>query len=122
MTTTQATFAGITAENDLESKLLDQARATFREYVTQKIDQGIVAEILDDYEGDERDEILYVDVIVDTAQEVHAAADPGRLKGSEKASVDDINFDLDSILDWTKEEMISRVRKVADERGEQIGL
>ena len=107
------TFAGKTAKNHVEDSLLDKAREAFRDAVREYINEGDVAIILADFDGDALEEELER-IMTDTAERTHAAADPGR----SGYSMQDITFDLDDVYYWAKEEMEARIERVRSEQND----
>ena len=112
-TTQPITFAGFTAQNAADQACLDAARAEHQECIQSYINEGDVALVLVDFEGDAMEEQLD-DIKKDAAERVQAAADPGRHEG---LSLSDVTFDLSEVYWWAKEDMERRIDHAREEQG-----
>lgn len=101
-------FAGQRAENEIDERLLSNAYAEWRDCVQNYINEGDVALICVDYEGDAREEELER-VMTDTAERVASAADPGMGRDATRMTID-----IDRIYYWAKEEMEKRIDAVRE--------
>lgn len=113
-------FKGIQATNEIESKLLDQAREELSTLMAEIETEGDLAILIADYASD--GEALLEEVYrmhVDVRDYVEAAADPGR----SGYSLDDISFSLTQVREKASEEFEKALnglgRWYVDDNGER---